>query len=289
MKTLPTALAAHVATRDTTLATALKITRSDGEVFAFTTHDVDDPVDGVTYLSNPGLDVTDIVIAADAAVGNLELTTLHDGTVFTTADILGGAWRNAAFILFRYNWASLAAGVDTLLAGTFGEVTLKQNQVVAELRDLRQYLQQSVGSASSKTCRYRLGSTDKNAGGLCMKDLTAFTVTGTLTGVTSNQVFRDSARTENLAWFDEGQITFTGGANSGLSAKVKAYAADGTFTLALPLYGTVAIGDTYSAVAGCRKRLDEDCVAKFDNALNFGGEPHRKGLNDLTKAVVPNV
>ena len=283
MKTLPTNLAAHVATRSTTMATALKITRPDASVFAFTTHDVDDIISGVTYKANPGLDVTNIEITATAAVGNLELTTLHDGTIFTIADILGGVWRNSAFTIFRYNWASIGDGIDTLLAGTFGEVKVMLNTVVAELRDLRQYLQQSVGDASSKTCRARVGDAR------CTKDLTAFTFTGTLTGVTSNQVFRDSARANPADFFGEGEITFSSGANAGLSAKVKAYAADGTFTLALPMTHTVAIGNTYRAVAGCRKRLVEDCVAKFGNVLNFVGEPHRQGVNDLTKSPVPSV
>lgn len=280
MKSLPSALATHVATRETMLATALKITREDATVFAFTSHDVDDVVSGVTYLADPGVDVTDIVIQANAAVGNLELTTLHDGSVFTTADIFGGRWRNAAFVIFRYNWASLTDGIDTLLTGTLGEVTLRQNMVVAELRDLRQYLQQPIGSASSKTCRYRLGSTDKNNGGLCKKVLTAFTYTGTLTAVTGNGVFTDSGRGEADAWFDEGEITFTSGDNDGLSAKIKSFAS-GQFTLALPMSATVAIGDTYSVIAGCRKRL-EDCRDKFDNVINFGGEPHRLGIDNLT-------
>ena len=52
MKTMPSALALHIATRNTTLATALKITREDGAVFAFTTHDIDDLVGGVTYLAS---------------------------------------------------------------------------------------------------------------------------------------------------------------------------------------------------------------------------------------------
>lgn len=288
MKTLPAALTTHINGRVTTLATALKITRTDGEIFGFTTHDVADTVSGVAYSASPGLDITGIVLAANAAVGNLELTTLHDGTIFTTADVLGGVWRNAAFTIFRYNFASISDGIDTLLDGTLGEFELKQNIVSAELRDLRQYLQQPVGSASSKTCRYRLGSTDKNNGGLCLKDISGatFTVTGTLTGVTSNQVFRDSARTEDVNWFDEGEFTFSNGSNNGLSAKVKSYAANGTFTLALPMLGTVAIGNTYTAIAGCRKRLTEDCRDKFGNVLNFGGEPHRKGLNDLVKPVI---
>src|SRR4029077_9284427 len=121
--------------------------------FGFTSHDIDDIVSGVTYRANPGLAVTGVEIAANADVGNLELTTIHDGTVFTTADILSGVWRNSAFILFRYNFAGLTDGIDTLLTGTFGEVRLMVNKVVAEMRDLRQYLQQAVGDASSKTCR----------------------------------------------------------------------------------------------------------------------------------------
>lgn len=291
MKTIPAALAAHYATRETTIATALKITRADAAVYGFTSHDVDAVIDGVTYSANPGLDASQIVTAAGGQVGNLELRTLHDGTTFTTAEILGGLWRNADFLIFRYNWASLSDGIDTLLAGTLGEVEIKQNMLVVELRDLRQYLQQPVGSASSKTCRYRLGSTDKNAGGLCLKDVSGapFTVTGTLTSVTSNQVFRDSARAEAADYFGEGILTWTGGDNDGLSAKVRDYAANGTFTLALPMLVTVQVGDTYSVVAGCRKRLAEDCIAKFANVLNFGGEPHRPWLDDLTQSPVLDV
>ena len=145
MKTLPSALA--VAHRDAQhhARHRAEITRQDGAVYAFTTHDIDDVVGGVTYLAKPGLAASDIIIAANAAVGNLQLTTLHDGTVFTTADVLGGKWRNAAFTIFRYNWASIGDGIDTLLCGTLGEFTLLRNSVTAELRDFRQYLQQSVG------------------------------------------------------------------------------------------------------------------------------------------------
>jgi uncharacterized phage protein (TIGR02218 family) len=278
VKSLPGALATHLATKQLTLATALKITRTDGVIYGFTSHDRDVTISSVLYESSPGLDVTSVVITAGLAVGNLELTTLHDGTVFTAAAVLGGVWRNAAFTLFRYNFVTPADGIETLLVGTIGEVELRQNSVVAELRDLRQYLQQPVGSVSSKTCRYRLGDSK------CTKNITIapFTVTGTLTAVTSRQEFRDSARAEAADFFGEGVLTWTGGANTGLSQKVKEYAANGTFTLSLPMLQTVSIGDTYSVKAGCRKRLAEDCITKFANVLNFGGEPHRPGLDALT-------
>ena len=288
MKTLPAAFS----TRITTFATALKITRKDGGVLGVTTHDIDDPISGVTYLSNPGLDVSNIVIAANAAVGNLELTTLHDNTVFTTAAIFDGLWRNTDFTIFRYNYEDLAGAVDTLLTGTLGENEIRLNEVFCELHDLRQYLQQMVGSVSSKNCRYRLGSTDKNNGGLCTKDVSAapFTMPFVVTSVTSNQVFRDSARAEAADYFAEGEIEWLTGASVGVPAKkVKEYAANGTFTLAIPMYSAVLVGDTGNVTVGCRKRFEEDCRIKFNNGLNFGGEKDRKGLNDLTKSVQPNV
>lgn len=287
MKVIPSALGTHYATRNTTMADALKIIRPDGTIYAFTSHDIDDEISGIDYLANPGLSVSDIVIAANAAVGNLELTTLHDGAVFTSADVLGGRWKNSAFVLFRYNWASIADGIDIQLAGTFGEVELKQNQVVVELRDYRQYLQQPVGNVSQKTCPWRLGSTSRFQGGLCMKDISAapWTMPFTVTSVTSNQVFRDSARAEAADFFGEGSIIWLTGNNAGISQKVKEYAANGTFTLALPMYATVQVGDTGTAVVGCRKRRDEDCVTKFNNVLNFGGQPDRRGLNNVTQSV----
>jgi hypothetical protein len=50
----------------------------------------------------------------------------------------------------------------------------------------------------------------------------------------------------------------------------------------LPMMGTIEVGDTFIPTVGCRKRLEEDCRDKFDNVLNFVGEPHRRGINNLT-------
>ena len=153
--------------------------------------------------------------------------------------------------------------------------------MVELLRGLQHYLQQPVGSVSTKTCRTRLGSA------LCGVTLASFTVTGTLTGVTSQQAFTDTARAEADDYFAEGVLTWTGGSNAGLSYRVRAYASD-TFTLAVPPVLPVQVGDTYSVRAGCRKRLDEDCITKFDNALNFQGEPHRPTVDDITETPEPD-
>lgn len=277
MKVIPIALATHEALGTTTLAHALKITRTDGQVFAFTSATDDVTLSGVLHRAG-GLDVSSLVIASGLAVDNLELTTLDDGTTFTRADVLGGVWRNAVFVLSRYNWASPTDGVESLMGGTVGEVQLLRNTITAELRGLQQYLQQTVGSVTSKTCRARLGDA------LCTIDLAPFTVTGSFTSVTSGQVFADSARTEAADWFAEGVLTFTSGAASGLSQKVKLFAA-GQFTLSLPVLQPISVGDGYSVYAGCHKRMENDCRDKFSNVLNFQGEPHMAGIDALTQPV----
>ena len=115
MKSMPTGLAADIAARVTTFATALKITRTDSAIFGFTSHNVDDVISGVTYKSDPGLDVTSVSASVGSGVGNLQLTTLDDGSVFARSDILGGVWRGAQWVLFRYNYTSLSDGIDILL------------------------------------------------------------------------------------------------------------------------------------------------------------------------------
>lgn len=282
MKTLPAGLAASYATGGTTLAWAVRIERSDATVYGWTSADRDVTIDAVVYRSAPGLEVASWTASAGFGVDNTELTVLADDTVITRADILAGKWNNAEFTLFRYDWSAPADGVEPIGAGFLGELRPRAGAYVAELRGLQQYLQQPVGAPSTKTCRARLGDA------MCTVDLGPWTETGTITSVTSKQVFADSSRAEADDYFAEGILTWTGGLNSGLSQKVKTYASD-TFTLSLPMIFNVQVGDTYSVIAGCRKRLDEDCVAKFDNALNFQGEPHRPTVDDLTSSPEVNV
>lgn len=280
MKTLPVNLAEHVALGTTTLSHLLKITRTDGQVFAFTSADSDVVVSGVLYRSAPGLDISSIAITAGLAVDNLELTTLDDGSTFTHADVLVGVWRNAAFQIARYNRSSPGDGVEPIMYGTLGDAKLHLGHIVVELRGLQQYLQQPIGSVTSRTCRARLGDS------LCTKALGPLVYSATVTSVTNNQVFAAIALTQAADYFGEGILTWTSGPKAGLSQKVKAHAVGGVLTLALPMLLSVVVGDTFSIVAGCRKRLTEDCVVKFSNAINFQGEPHLPGVDAVTKPTV---
>lgn len=273
---VPGALAANYLLETSTLAIGIRITRTDNAVYGLTTSDKIDTVAGVQHI--PGLQVKNVDITAGLAVDNLELRLLDDTSLITRADALGGVWRNATFVMFEYNWVTPGDGINTLITGHFGELSLGNGQITVELRGLQQALQQTVGAVSSKNCRARLGDS------LCRVALAPYTVTGTFTGVNGKQIFTDTARTEADDWFTDGILTFTSGPCINLSQKVKAYSAD-TFTLSLPMILQPAVGNTYSVIAGCRKRLTEDCIGKFNNVVNFQGEPHLPGTDALTKPV----
>lgn len=281
-KTIPAPLLAKYAAAAGTFAQCITITRLDAVVLRYTSLDVPLVVAGNTYQA-AGLNVSGLATSAGLSVNNAELQILPDAALgIVRSELITGKWDHASFTLFAVDWAAPGSDIDTLMTGTLGEVRPGQGIYTVELRSLAQVLQNPVGANTSKTCRYRLGSTALPQG-LCNLALGPFTKTGTLTSAASRQVFTDTARTEADDYFGDGLFTWTGGANSGYSEKIKTYAAD-TFTLVRPAPFAVVAGDTYSAIAGCRKRTHEDCKVKFNNLLNFGGEPHLPGVDAMLRA-----
>jgi len=284
VKTIPVALASHYASATHTVAYAILIERTDGEIYGFTSHDQSVTIAAQLYDSAPGLDVSQLVCTAGFAVDNLELTTLDDRTVFTRDDVLSRRWDNASFYLFKFNWNGLTDGVEPCMKGTFGMVTLRKQSVVVELRGLQQYFQQPVGNPSTKTCRAHFADfPTQNGNNRCGLVAATFTTTGTITSVVSNQDFTASALAGATDYYTEGVLTWTAGNNIGLRQKIKTHTTGGVLSLSLPMVLTVQVGDTFSIIAGCRKRMNEDCSTKFSNQLNFQGEPHRPTTDDLTK------
>lgn len=264
-----------------TLATGLRLLRRDGLALGFTSHDRDITISGQLYDSEAGLNVSNLVNTEGFAVDNLELSTLDDGVIFDAAEIFNGVWTNAKFFIIRYNWVT-GNKVENLMAGTIGEASVRRSTISIELRGLQQYLQQPIGSVSTKTCRARLGDSR------CGVDLGPFTQTGTVTSVTSNYLFAATGRTEAADYFGEGLLEWLTGDNAGMRTKIRTHATGGVFTQALPTFRPIQAGDTFEVIAGCRKRL-EDCRDKFSNILRMVAEPHRPPIDQLTKPARPSV
>jgi uncharacterized phage protein (TIGR02218 family) len=291
VKTFSSDLASAYDSGSTTLCACLRILRTDGVVQAFTSADRDVIVGSDTYLAATGLDVSNLVVQAGLAVDNMELTVFPDEVSYPQADIIAGRWDNAKFWLFEcdYNATTLAGGsndvgeatredINLLKRGTTGEADTIRSTRKFEFRGLKQALQQSVGAVTSKTCRYRLG--DENCK-IVLNESDGWLNDHAVSSIASRHVFTCSAATEPSDFYGDGKAISLDGLNEGYERKIKSFAT-GVFTLAMEFPFQVQVGDTFTFVAGCRKRLIEDCQAKFDNVLNFGGEPHLPGIDLLT-------
>lgn len=86
-------------------------------------------------------------------------------------------------------------------------------------------------------------------------------------------------------YFDNGVFTWTSGPNNGFSIEVHSYV-PGQITFVLPIgfpsIGKAApqVGDTYSLHAGCDYSM-ATCRDRFNNIVNFRGEPYLPGTDKL--------
>lgn len=275
MKTISAALKAHLAQEVTTVATCMLVTRLDGAVFGFTDHSQDLLVSGVTYLASTGYTQSAIKTTSALNVDNLETVAWLDASSITDADMLAGLWDYAQVEIFLVNYADLTMGTMQLRKGWLGQINTGRTAFSAELRGMMQPLQQDVGRIYTASCDADLGDAR------CGVNLVTFTVTGTVTSVTSQAAFADSSRTEADGLFQYAKLTWTGGLNAGLSMEVKSYMqAGGVFSLQQSMPYAVTVGDAYSVYSGCDKQRST-CVATFNNVVNFRGFPDVPGQDRM--------
>jgi uncharacterized phage protein (TIGR02218 family) len=153
----------------TTLATCWLLTRKDGVVFAFTDHDQDLVIGGITYHSALSYSRTAIRTQSDLAVDNLEVQGVLDSSEITDSDLRAGLFNNAAIQICTVDWQALTV-VKQHRSGWLGQVVLAKNSYTAELRGLTQALQTPLGIVTSPRCRADLGDTK------CQVPLSGFTL-----------------------------------------------------------------------------------------------------------------
>lgn len=270
MKTISGALQAHLAGPVTTLADLVLVTRRDGARFGFTSHDEDLEFGGVTYYAR-SIDTSTVQSRADMSVDNLDIQVSLTGPDVTEAAIRAGVWDGATVQLSRVNYADLTQGALQLRRGELGQVSYSKGVATAEFRGLTRRLENVIVETYTPTCRYDLGDAR------CGVNLATYTATGTVTSVTDRAAFTASALAGADDLYTFGKVTWTAGANAGLSMEIKRHQTGGVLTLVLPMPYAIAPGDTFSAVQGCNKLLKTaagytgDCKVKFSNVVRFGG------------------
>ena len=278
MKEISPELQQHLAGECTTMAVCWRIERKDGTIMGFTDHDSNLQFNSETYRAASGFTPSSISSNANLAVDTQDVEGILSDDSITEEDILAGLYDSAQIDIFMLNYADISQGELRLKRGWLGEVTLKNNQFSAEVRGLTQRLTQTIGDLYSPSCRATLGD------GKCRVNLEEHQFATTITSVQSRLRFTCSDLTNESDEFTGGTIEFSSGTNSGLGMEIKAHAlvagGGADISLALPMPYDVQAGDSVTVTRGCDKTLST-CKNRFDNILNFRGEPHVPGLDRM--------
>lgn len=277
MKTIPSALAGHLAGRVTTCACCWIVTRRDGVNLGFTDHDRTLTVESVVCQPENGLGATAMTGGPGLATGGGEVEGSLSGPALASADLDAGLWDGAEVRVYLVNWN---ASDEPLLMrrAHIGEVVRTGDAFRAELRGLAHLLEARRGRVFSRTCDADVGDSRcgidlslapyrGDASVIACPDLSTLTVSGL-------ESFSDG-------WFTGGRFSVTSGAQSGFASEIAMHSTqDGNARIALwqPLVTALEAGTSVTLTAGCDKGF-ATCQAKFANGLNFRGFPHMPGTD----------
>lgn len=235
---------------------------------------------GVTFKSTTGVTSSKVEHPVGTSPANMETDLFLIAAGITEADVLAGKWSHAQATIFITNYEALDMGQLIVNKGFLSEFRQMGQMLTSEVRGFNQALTQQIGKVTRPECDADFGDAR------CGLDLSAlgFIKTGTLTAVTSQLVFTDTARTEGANYFDNGKFQFTSGNNNGYTFHVDSWNdTTKTWTLRTAAPYLPQVGDAYSATRGCRKNFERDCVTTFSNAVNFRGFPHVPTVEALTR------
>ena len=281
MKNLSPALQAHLDDGTTTLSWCWRISRSDGVALGFTDHDRPLAFDGTAFEPESGFAASEIRAGSDLAVDAQDATGVLTSDRITETDILDGRWDNAAVELWRVNWADTSQRV-LLRRGAVGQIRRGRMAFVAEVRSLAHVLGQTVGRTFQAGCDARLGDAR------CRINLESavFKGTGMVSDLLRDRAFLATGLSGfEAGWFTSGTLTWTSGANVGRITEVLSHGladAIATLTLLEAPVRAIAEGDSFTARAGCDKRIPT-CGAKFANTANYRGFPNIPGQDAVLR------
>ena len=252
-----------------TAATFWRVYRRDGVTLGFTSHDRDLIFTGIRHRSAPGMVPSAIRLTSDLSEENAGVEGALSHDAISESDLAAGLFDEAAIEVGVVDWEELDHIV--LYTGTLGRITDDRRGFSGELRSAKRVLERDLVPRTSPTCRAVF------CGRGCGLSAARFTTRVAVEEIDAdlNRVNVSGISTND---YSGGQIRFLDGPQTGIAFTIVGTNGD-WLALDRPLSGELANGVLAELLEGCDHTLTT-CTTRFDNALNFRGEPFLPG-NDL--------
>jgi uncharacterized phage protein (TIGR02218 family) len=259
----------------TTTAYGWRLERRDGVVLGLTSHDQDIIVDGLLHLSSPGMIPSSISETTGLGTDGLEVKGALSSEAMTNADLNAGRWDLASVLIYLFDWTNPALGKRILASGALGELSFSDQGFEADLRGLTYCLDRDVVPLTSPGCRARFCD---SACGLSQR---RFSHEIAVQSVIGEQVLFQNPLPVSDGAFTYGHLQWLQGPNTGLVSDILSGGATHVTLVHRPTYPVLASMRAI-LIEGCDKRL-ATCSSRFNNAINFRGEPYLPGNDLLTR------
>lgn len=247
------------------------ITRTDGTIIRFAESDEAITVGADTFAIIPGLQISGVKHTSNGEMPSCEIIAVHgDGYVFDSADIDVGLFDGAAVQIYIVDRLNLTRK-GLLFTGSISTISYEpcDHQITFEVKGPAASARILMTQKRSPMCRTDLFST------LCGLDKTAYDVASTVATIVDGFTFTVTGSLAQAdGYFSQGVLLTSSGVAFVMANWVQSTQ---TITTYLPSNRILTVGLGLTLYPGCDMTLGAGGCGKFNNQLNFQGEPHFLG------------
>ncbi len=258
------------------VATYWRIFRRDGIAMGFSSHNKALWFGGIRHRGAPGMVPSAIRRTTDVGADSAEVSGALSHDSIREADLAAGLFDGAQIEIGAVNWETLEH--DAVYSGSIGQVEHGNRGFNVELRSAKTLLDRDLVPRTSPTCRAVF------CGKECALSAPKFIHRK---HVDTIDYADNSVRCAGIdsSRFVDGVLRFLQGPQTGVPFSI-VFAEDETLFLDRPIAPDTRAGSPVNLQEGCDHTL-ATCHSRFDNAVNFRGEPFLPGNDLLTRYPVP--
>lgn len=278
-RSLSSEFLSHLQSSHTTLCVCVLITRRDDFTVAVTSADVDVSFLDTTYKSKGAVVTSNMSSTLGEITDNLDCNFLVSSDLITREQILSNLYDDANIDVWFVNYLDPSVR-QKVFSGYIGDVSVPGDSARFSIKSQANKLERSIVDVTVATCRNKFGDT------MCGYNSSSVTWSDAVVSISSdNTIVCDNTDITGKAenYFAYGKVVWTSGDNEGSEMEVSSSLGSSLTLLRRPDF-PVQVGDQFSVTAGCSKTPDQ-CRGKFNNMINFNGEPHIPGTEYLIRQI----